>query len=124
MGNESNSGIIVTVIDDYKVVINRGSQNNIKKNQRFLIYGLSDNDLIDPETGNSLGRLEIVRGTGLATHVQERLTTISSDMKRISSRKTVRKQGLLTLYPEEIIESDTEIQPFEDVKIGDLAKPI
>lgn len=118
--------IVVSVVDSYTVAINRGSFDGIRIGQRFLIYGLSTSELFDPQTGESLGYLEIVRGTGVATHVQDKLTTIKSDMKRKSQTKTVRKSQSWLNPSEEIIESPYELSvPFDEgVYRGDRAKPI
>ena len=118
---------VVRVVDDYKVVINRGAKHGIQEGQRFLIYHLDTNPIKDPETGHNLGQLEIVRGTGIATHVQENITTVSSDRKGPTGRRVVRRQG----WPlgaigreEETITIPGDIEPFEQAASGDKAKPI
>lgn len=79
------TGKVIHVLDDYHIVINRGSQDNVTKNQRFLVYRLGE-ELIDPETGDSLGNLEIVCGEGIVDHIQERMTTLKTS--KVESRKT------------------------------------
>lgn len=70
---------VASVRDPHTLVINRGSEHGINKGQRFMVYTLSEEEIEDPETEDSLGHLEIVKGTGRATHVQEKMTTIKSD---------------------------------------------
>lgn len=67
------------IIDKAQLVLNVGARDNIQPDQRFLIYGLSDKDIIDPATGNSLGRLELVRGTGTVSYIQDTMCIIESD---------------------------------------------
>ena len=55
---------VANIINEYKIVINRGSEHNIRLEQRFLIYSLSHEEIIDPITNEPLGYLEIVKGTG------------------------------------------------------------
>ena len=62
---------VVKILDDYKLAINAGAKDQISLGQKFLIYSLSDEEIIDPDTNQSLGYLEIVKGTGIVTHVQE-----------------------------------------------------
>lgn len=118
---------VVKVLNEFKVVINRGSKDGIKVNQRFLLYILSDDEIVDPETNKKLGFLEIVRGTGKVVHVQENMATIESDTKGPSERLITRLE--IPIY---ILESSREEEkiipgeqlPFENASVGDKAKPI
>ena len=50
---------VVKVIDDYKLVMNRGEQNGIREGQRMMVYRIDDEEILDPHTGESLGFLEL-----------------------------------------------------------------
>lgn len=124
---------VVEVQDPYTVAINRGSSNGIKVGQRFLIYGLSDKEIVDPETQESLGYLEIVRGTGTVVHLQEKLATIETDKTRKKNRVIAhkpRQRYPALFWPDadiekvETIEGDEIHIAFDDAKIGDKARPI
>ena len=117
---------VVRVIDKYKVVINRGAKHGIQKDQRFLVYHLEPDPIKDLETGHDLGQLEIVKGTGIATHVQENITTLSSNRKGPAEQRVVKRRNPFLFGPgeEEKITIPGEIEPFEDVTDGDKAKPI
>lgn len=118
---------VVKVIDEYKVVINRGALHNIKPGQRFLIYRLEDEEIKDPVTGESLGYLEIVKGTGKVTHIQERMSTIETDRREILEKRIIRRKPSALFFSgqeEEIITPSGDIMPFENPKVGDKAKPI
>jgi len=117
--------IVVKILNDYKLVINRGERDGIKLGQRFLIYNLDKKNIIDPETEENLGRLEIVRGTGKVINLQEKLATIESLTKARSDRTVIKRRDplRLSMTEETIIPSD-ELLPFEDASIGDKAKPI
>ena len=73
--------LVAEVLDEKKIIINRGSDDQIKKGDRFLIYELTK-EIMDPETHESLGRLEVSKGTGIAIQVQEKMTVIHSDSDR------------------------------------------
>ena len=116
---------IAKVIDDYKLVINRGSENGIKEGQRMLVYCVSDEDIKDPETGESLGFLELVRGTGKIIFVQDKLSIIETDKQRDIKRVfNANKPFQITAFDrtETIIEY-TRV-PFDNPRVGDLVKPI
>lgn len=120
---------VVKIIDNYKIVINRGSLHDVKEGQRFLLYNLSKEEIKDPSTGESLGYLEIVKGTGDVIHVQEQISIIESDRTSPPQRRIVRRKpsiglAILGAEEEEIIESPKNVVPFDEPKIGDKAKPI
>ncbi|HEX8633804.1 MAG TPA: hypothetical protein VF703_06575 [Pyrinomonadaceae bacterium] len=121
---------VVEVPDSYTVAINRGLIHGVKKGQVFLIYGLSDKDIIDPETNDNLGKLEIVRGTGVVVNVQEKLALIESDKKSKTKRVISRKprSTFLSSYSAmeetESIESEGTLLAFDSATIGDKARPV
>lgn len=100
---------VAKVLDSNKLVLNIGTKNHVTIGQRFLIYGLSDDEIIDPSTGFSLGYLELVRGTGKVTYIQEKMCIIESDSTRTS---------LLNVL------DGPEIVPFKDPIEGDFAREI
>ena len=116
---------IVSLINECKVVMNAGENQGIKLGQRYLIYALSSQEIFDPDTHESLGFLEIVKGTGKVIHVQEKMCTLESDTYKISSRKITRKSPISIYSPyEQEVESEREQLPFEQPEIGDLAKRV
>lgn len=118
---------VVKIINDSRIVINRGEEHGIRKGMKTLIYSLSDEEIKDLDTGESLGYLEIVKGTGVVIHTQPTMSTIESDKKINKSRTFVTRPtfGKPTFWPEqEIVESSPEIVPFENPEVGDMAKPI
>ncbi len=126
MNTELKNIKVAKVIDPYKLVINKGSNDGIEKGKRFLVYSISSEEIKDPTTGESLGNLEIVKGTGVVTHVQERIATIESDRKSKAFRKTIRKP-LMTFSPfigEEEVVDPAETIPFDDAEVNDLVKGI
>jgi hypothetical protein len=123
---------VAVVRDPYTLVLNVGSSDGVAVGQRYLIYAVGP-EVMDPDTGESLGKLEVVRGTGKVTHLQERLATIASDMKGAPGR-TIRKQGqggsfspiAAALYGQREVEEilPPEAEPFDEPERGDLARPV
>lgn len=123
--------MVAQVIDPEMIVLNKGSDDGFKYGQRFLIYSVGS-EITDPESGTSLGKLEIVRGTGRVVHIQNSMCTVQSDMKT-SPLKTIRKTSGGTSWAAimggitgEIVEEQlpSVAIPFDKVARGDLAKPI
>ncbi|MBO5039025.1 MAG: hypothetical protein J6C85_06205 [Alphaproteobacteria bacterium] len=106
---------VIKLLNEYKVVINKGENDGIKTGEHFLLYK-EDEELFDPDTNESLGKLEIVRGVGKVIHLQPKMATIESvNKKSIRTNRGIMFGG--TIITEEDI-------PFDKVQIGDLAKPI
>jgi len=112
---------IVKIINNTRLAINRGSENGIRANQKVLVYCLSDEEIKDPETGESLGYLEIYKGTGKVIHIQDKMSIIESDRHRT---KTTKGSVYSFLDREEKVYDDSDLLDFEDPKIGDMVKPI
>lgn len=124
---------VAKVIDDYKLVINRGSEHRIEEGQRMLVYCISDEDIKDPNTGESLGFLELVRGTGKIIFVQDKISILESDktidlssisgLQNTTHNITIKTNSIDHLYIGQISEHSNLI-PFDNPQVGDLVKPI
>ena len=124
---------IVKLVDNNTLVINKGLQDGVTTSDKFLIYGL-DEELIDPDSGESLGALEVVRGRGRVTHLQARLATLSTYETVIypGQKKVIKRDGrgvysYLQGGPsvEEVEDGPTtEVVEFKNAQVGDYAKPI
>ncbi|MBE9046038.1 hypothetical protein IQ255_16775 [Pleurocapsales cyanobacterium LEGE 10410] len=114
---------VVTVISDTRIAINRGLEHKIRLNQRVLMYRLSNEEIKDPDTGESLGYLEIYKGTGKVISIQEKMSIIESDRYEIKTVKDTQTifQGIPIGQP---TYDYKDLLGFEDPEIGDLVKPI
>ena len=114
---------VIDVSTPNQLVINRGKNNGIQLEQRMLVYCIGNKELKDPQTGKSLGYLEIVRGTGRVVHVQNEISTIESDREKHYTREFKTPYSDFSGLRREVIH-ESKIIPFEDTQIGDLVKPI
>lgn len=124
---------VVKVLDEYTVVINRGREHGVSKGDYFLVYCVDSEELTDPETGESLGHLEIVRGTGSVIHVQQKISTLKSiktDYKNIVRKITHPGLGLGGFIgsrysqKETVEEAEKTELPFDEAEIRDSVKPV
>lgn len=117
---------VVRVIDDLTLVLNIGSDRGVSKGDIFLVYYVEPEEIIDPNTGESLGKLEIVRGSGSVIHVQEKMCTIKSNRTESGGRIIRSGSGLASFLAlgEVIEEPAKKAIPFESPTVGDFAKPI
>lgn len=119
-------GKVIEVIDDYKIVINKGSADGVHMGNRFLVYRL-DKELFDPDTNESLGILELVCGEGKPEHIQERFTTLYTAKTVIKKTKTVTKStpyGGLFGQTEETYDPEVIEIPFENVGTDCIVRQI
>lgn len=112
---------VVSIITPTRVVINWGSQEGAKIGMAVLIYGLSTDEVFDPDTKTSLGHIELLRGRGKIIHAQEQMATVESIQKEPSTRVITRKQ-MFGLGEER--EERSDIKDFDDVQVGDLVRLI
>lgn len=126
---------VAGIIDEYRVVLNVGRKDGVRTDDTFLIYGVGG-DIEDPETGENLGVLELIRGRGRIEHLQDAICTIKSTMKRQvpGHKKLYRRErsggmGALSIlgYPnvEEVEEGARSVdEPFDGAQLGDYARKI
>lgn len=130
MTRDKKKAFVAKVIDEFKVVINRGSEDGVKEGDKYQIYYLSDQDIVDPETEESLGKLEYLVGVGKVINVQEKMCTVeSSEYFRNEGVTTVtrNKNSLFGNYVGEVEERRREpprLKSFDDPKQGNLARLI
>ncbi len=105
---------VAYVINNEKLVLNVGNEDGISKGQEFLIYGLSKDDIVDPATNLSLGRLELVRGTGVVDYIQDKMCIIKTN--------TVKKVPIFSVT--QSFTGETHYVPFDSPRVGDFARQI
>jgi hypothetical protein len=136
MNNQGKiAATVAYVMGDYKIVINRGVEQGVKVGDTYLIYAIGP-EMIDPETDESLGALEIVKGRAVVRHVQEKVSTLETIEfdETPGQRKIIKRDGgggigggILALSlglgnREEIEEGPQRNQRPLDSQKGDLAK--
>ncbi len=113
---------VVLILSSSKIVINRGKVHGLRAGQRLLVYQLSEQEIIDPSSKESLGQLEIVKGTGKVIHLQEKMSTIESDKKQM--RRISKSSNNIYGIGSDVVESEENVLPFESPEVGDMVKPI
>ncbi len=122
---------VVHIVDGFNVAINKGEADDVKIGDIYLIYSLGP-ELTDPDSGVSLGVLEIVRGRAVVRHVQERLSTLESiEHEDIpGKKKVIKREGNASVFSsalgiprvEEVVEGGERVQVKLTAQVGDSAK--
>ena len=60
---------VIEVIDDFKVVINRGELNRMIINDSHLVYSITNKPIYDPITRDFIGHRILYKGSGMIISV-------------------------------------------------------
>lgn len=118
---------IVKIINDYKVVLNKGLKQKVGVGDKYLLYYLGKDDIIDDETNENLGKIEYVIGKGKITHVQENMSQLETITKSVVNKKKIVKTASSYSWnnkEEEIIEPEETLIPFDNPQVGYYARKI
>lgn len=119
---------VVKIIDDYSVAINKGSADNISIGKQYLLLGIGE-EIFDPDTKDSLGKIELVRGKVIVMHVQDKIATLTSDeWTKPRGKRTIKRQNqvwsMIGGSETEIINEQSELIPLNSPEISDVIKGI
>ena len=71
------TGKVAKILNEFQLVLNVGSTQGVQKGMPFVIYEEGE-DITDPESGELLGKLEIVKGEVEVSHVQDTICLAQS----------------------------------------------
>lgn len=122
---------VASIPNGHTVVITKGADSGIKEGDEFLIVGLGD-IIKDPDTGEILEQLELVRGKAKAIHVQQKVSTLEScdytketDVREIKKVSNNSSLSLISVFggqdtvTESIKPGASVLKEFINVAIGD-----
>ena len=92
-------GKVARILDDQTLVLNIGRAQGVEQGMVFCIYTPVE-DVTDPDTGESLGAWEAVKGYVQATHPQERLTVCRAYQPKPKEPTSPEERGTHTLSAE------------------------
>jgi len=68
-------GQIIKILDSQRIIINLGADHGIQNGDRFCAYDYGE-EVTDLESGEVLGKLELIKTELEAVHVQEKITLL------------------------------------------------
>ena len=69
---------VIEVIDESKVVINRGELNRMRINASHLVYSITNKPIYDPITRDFIGHRILYKGSGRVISVKENTSIIQA----------------------------------------------
>ncbi|HHT9125829.1 MAG TPA: hypothetical protein ACFYD6_08425 [Candidatus Brocadiia bacterium] len=73
-------GKVIKILDEYSIVINLGWKDGLADGMNVVVFALGSEEVKDPNTGESLGYLELVKAHLKVTHVQERCSICAAEL--------------------------------------------
>ena len=118
------TGEVVRVLDDSRVVIDKGSIHGVNMDDRFLLYKEGE-EIFDPESNETLGHLELVGGEGKPEEIQEEETILTSSRVRIQKPGLYRAANHRKLPVNDNAAPEKKVPvPFKEVEKGYLFKQV
>jgi hypothetical protein len=99
-------GCVARILDEYRVVINVGSKDEVKIGMVFVIIAQSEDEIMDPASNEVLGKLENVKDYVSVVHVQDRISTCVA-RERTRGGRDGEDMGVQTLSGAMMAESMT-----------------
>ncbi len=93
MGENMIKGKVASILSPYQLVLSIGVQDGVSADMTFVIFEEGD-EILDPDSGESIGRLEMVKGEVRVTHVQATLTLVESLRKPQEAEYTVLSERM------------------------------
>lgn len=121
---------VARIISSTQVVLAAGSDDGVKEGMLFAIYSVGD-EVLDPETGQSLGRLELVKGKVRVAHVQEKMSVAETQSRQITKKVEGLSTAIIPFGPREVTVSKRDELTVDEsspididmvVRVGDNAR--
>lgn len=130
----TNNFKIVKIISDHEFIISAGLKQNVSKGDKFIIFDRHGEEIIDPDSGNSLGYLDVNKGKIVVRNVFENMSLASTEphlVGGIANQFSGVNDALIGIQQPTILNVDySQITPLEDtlepspIKLGDPVKPL
>ena len=95
--SESITGKVAAIVDDTTLVLNVGARHGVHEGMLFAVVAEHE-DIRDPDSGESLGRWESVKGRVAVTHVQEQMATARSPLAEAAPAATATLSAMMVRH--------------------------
>ncbi len=121
---------VARVVSPTELVLAAGADDGVEEGMEFVVYALSD-AVTDPDTGEDLGRIEIVKARVIAAHVQEKLTVARTKSRTVPGLLAPNAMFWLdALYAAHTVQDQMSVEKVQDmvfdsvVRVGDVARSV
>lgn len=131
----TNNFKIVKIISDHEFIISAGLKQNVSKGDKFTIFDRHGEKIIDPDSGESLGYLDVNKGLIIVRTVFENMSLASTEPQFVGGISDqisgVNINNLIGVKQPTRLKVDYgQITPLNDslepsvIKLGDFVKPL
>ncbi|MGO2138339.1 MULTISPECIES: hypothetical protein [Leuconostoc] len=125
---------IVKIISDHEFIISAGQKQDVSKGDKFIIFDRHGEEILDPDSGESLGYLDVNKGTIIVRNVFENMSIASTEphlvggiANQFSGVNTaligIQQPTTLNVDYSQITPLDETLEP-SPIKLGDPVKPL
>lgn len=137
MSNQILRAKVISILDSQRLIIDAGLSHGVLPGMQFYIYEMGE-EIVNPETNESLGQLEVVKAHLEAFLAQEKFTVLipvpapgsqpaatvlSAQLAQVgstSSRETMRDRGQLNVRQDQI----RGVRYSNPIALGDMARSV
>ena len=126
---------IAAIVDDTTLILNVGTEHGVIEGMVFSVVA-EQQEIADPDSGESLGNWEVVKARVIVEHVQDRMCTVRSPVKEDidtpGTLSTMMVQHSFGVYGSESSDSRTSLQvsatdvagrsKLRPIEVGDFAR--
>jgi hypothetical protein len=77
-------GKVLRIFDETSLLVNMGKKDGLKRGDKLVVIEKGE-EIKDPDSGESLGEIEIAKAELIAADVQERLTILRTETEKVST---------------------------------------
>ena len=122
---------VAQVLSTTQLILAAGSEEGVREGMEFVIYALG-RQIADPDTGQSLGQLEMVKGRVKVAYVQEKLCqatvigrTITETIDPFGGISALQPRQIKKIVYDELkVEGALPVEADLTVRQGDFARSI
>ena len=107
---------IVKILSETEVVLGAGEESGMREGMEFVIYQDGE-EIFDPETKESLGTLEIVKGYVTVINVQTKISIAKTHTHSVTRTRQVYSSSILAALSGHIREEQIEVEKVDKLKI-------
>lgn len=123
---ERIEGKVAQILNARELVINRGEQHGVRAGMQFAVLNRHGADILDPETGEQLGSVEIEKAVVKIVRTQDRLSVArtfrtfrTSGMPSVAALFAPQQTRYETLKTDERTYKEELTEEESYVKVGD-----
>ncbi|CUR64321.1 hypothetical protein [Leuconostoc gasicomitatum] len=129
----TNDFKIVKIISDHEFIISAGLKQSVSEGDRFIIFDRHGEKILDPDSGESLGYLDVNKGTIIVRNVFENMSLASTEPHLVGGINNqfagvnafigIKQPTPLKVDYSQITPLNESLEP-SLIKLGDSVKPL